>query len=133
VVAIIAILAAIAISQYQDYIIRSQVSEGTALADGMKSAIGEFINNHGTYSPSNASAGLALPDSIVGTYVNRVDASNGIIKVRYSSASPQKANPAISGMILQFSSVTHAGSVEWHCLSTVLKQKWCSSSCACSG
>ena len=42
VVAIIAILAAIAISQYQDYVIRSQVSEGVALADGMKTAVAEF-------------------------------------------------------------------------------------------
>jgi len=133
VVAIIAILAAIAISQYQDYIIRSQVAEGTALADGMKSAMGEYINNHGTYAPSNASAGLSKADSIVGSYVDRVDASNGIIKARYSSTAPRHANAAISGMILQFSAATHAGSVEWHCLSTTLKQKWCPSSCVCSG
>ena len=34
VVAIIAILAAIALPAYQDYTIRSQVSEGAVLADG---------------------------------------------------------------------------------------------------
>ena len=34
VVAIIAILAAIAIAQYQDYAIRAQISEGASLADG---------------------------------------------------------------------------------------------------
>ena len=39
VVAIIAILAAIAIPAYQDYVIRSQVSEGVALADGSKTAV----------------------------------------------------------------------------------------------
>ena len=43
VVAIIAILAAIAISQYQDYVIRSQVSEGSSLGDGVKTAVGEFV------------------------------------------------------------------------------------------
>ena len=37
VVAIIAVLAAIAISQYQDYLIRSQVTEGMSLAAGVKS------------------------------------------------------------------------------------------------
>ena len=36
VVAIIAILAAIAISQYSDYLIRTQVAEGSSLADGAK-------------------------------------------------------------------------------------------------
>ena len=49
VVAIIAILAAIAISQYQDYVIRSQVSEGSSLADGVKTAVGEFYNNYGRF------------------------------------------------------------------------------------
>ena len=59
VVAIIAILAAIAISQYQDYVIRSQVSEGSSLADGMKTAVAEFYNNTGRFPVDNASAGLA--------------------------------------------------------------------------
>ncbi len=39
VVAIIAILAAIALPAYQDYLIRSQVSEGAVLADGAKTAV----------------------------------------------------------------------------------------------
>jgi len=38
VVAIIAILAAIALPAYQNYLIRSQVSEGSVLADGAKTA-----------------------------------------------------------------------------------------------
>jgi type IV pilus assembly protein PilA len=46
VVAIIAILAAIAISQYQDYLIRSQVAEGSSLADGAKTAVAEYVNNY---------------------------------------------------------------------------------------
>jgi len=31
------------------------------------------------------------------------------------------------------SPITNAGSIEWHCRSTTLKQKWCSSSCVCTG
>ena len=54
VVAIIAILAAIAISQYQDYVIRSQVSEGSSLADGTKTAVAEFVNNYGRFGPTPA-------------------------------------------------------------------------------
>ena len=69
VVAIIAILAAIAISQYQDYVIRSQVSEGSSLADGVKTAIGEFFNNYGRFpnvaGAANLSLGLSQPASIV--------------------------------------------------------------------
>jgi type IV pilus assembly protein PilA len=73
VVAIIAILAAIAISQYQDYVIRSQVSEGSSLADGTKTAVAEFYNNYGRFRTDNASYGLAPPASISGKYVTQVD------------------------------------------------------------
>src|SRR6476620_7663870 len=93
VVAIIAILAAIAISQYQDYVIRSQVSEGSSLADGIKTAVGEFVNNRGRFPPVNNSAGLAEAVSISGEYVGAVSVSNGLISAAYSGT---KANKAIN-------------------------------------
>ena len=130
VVAIIAILAAIAISQYQDYVIRSQVSEGSSLADGIKTAVGEFVNNRGRFPPGNRSAGLALPASILGEYVGAVTVTDGMITASYSGV---KANAQLDGLTLQFSPITHAGSIEWHCISSGLKQKWCPSSCTCDG
>ena len=132
VVAIIAILAAIAISQYQDYVIRSQVSEGSSLADGVKTALGEFVNNRGYFPAGNQSAGLALATSIKGEYVGSVDvgATTGIIIAYYNGT---KANASIKTgpMSLQFSAVRNSGSLEWHCISGTLKQKWCPSSCKC--
>ena len=121
VVAIIAILAAIAISQYQDYVIRSQVSEGSSLADGMKTAVAEFNNNYGRWANGgNNSYGLALPASISGTYVVSVGVSGGKIMAHFSSTSPRKANTAIGSpsLILAFSPLTHAGSIEWNCHSS---------------
>lgn len=41
VVAIIAILAAIALPAYQDYVVRSRVSEAMVLADGLKVTVAE--------------------------------------------------------------------------------------------
>ena len=138
VVAIIAILAAIAISQYQDYVIRSQVSEGSSLADGVKTAVGEFVNNAGRFPPQNASAGLAQPASINGSYVGTLSVVNGLITATYSNVSPQKANVSINTRVLMFSPITQAGSIKWNCKSstvaaTQLKQKWCPSSCVCNG
>jgi type IV pilus assembly protein PilA len=135
VVAIIAILAAIAISQYQDYVIRSQVSEGSSLADGVKTAVGEFVNNRGYYPAANSSAGLAAAGSISGEYVGALYVTNGVLTANYSGL---KANKAIKtpALHLTFSPITHAGSIEWHCKSdgsNALKQKWCPSSCTCVG
>src|SRR5689334_15226234 len=94
VVAIIAILAAIAISQYQDYVIRSQVSEGSSLADGTKTALAEFYNNTGRFPDSNASAGLAAAADIQGNYVSQLDVSTHKILATFASSGAQKANSA---------------------------------------
>jgi type IV pilus assembly protein PilA len=138
VVAIIAILAAIAISQYQDYVIRSQVSEGSSLADGVKTAVGEFVNNTGRFPSTNQSAGLATAASINGSYVQDVTVAGGLITASYEDTAPNKANVAIDERVLIFSPITSAGSIKWNCKSSTvaanaLKQKWCPSSCVCNG
>jgi type IV pilus assembly protein PilA len=113
VVAIIAILAAIAIPAYQDYLIRSQVSEGAVLSDGSKTAISEFYSNKGRFPGINASAGLATAASITGKYVTEVNVGtkSGVIEATYGN----QANTKISTKILAFSAITHAGSIEWTC------------------
>ena len=139
VVAIIAILAAIAISQYQDYVIRSQVSEGSALADGTKTAVAEFYQNKGYFPAANSSAGLATNTTIKGEYVSSVDVNAGtagVIGAAYSGGKAHAKLKTAAGTVangLHFSAVTNAGSIEWHCKSTGLPQKWCPSSCACTG
>jgi type IV pilus assembly protein PilA len=119
VVAIIAILAAIAISQYQDYVIRSQVSEGSSLADGTKTAVAEFYNNNGSFSSTQASYGLAPAASISGKYVASVDVATapGKITVLFRSAAP--ANSKIYGKKLVFSPTDNGGSLSWNCNSSV--------------
>ena len=117
VVAIIAILAAIAISQYQDYLIRAQISEGASLIDGAKTAVAEFSNNYGRFGAANASYGLAAPASITGKYVDSLTVTNGVISARFSATAPQEANLGIDGQTLSYSPVVHAGSIEWKCKS----------------
>ena len=118
VVAIIAILAAIALPAYQDYVIRSQVSEGSVLADGAKTAVAEFFTNTGRFPSTNASAGLASATSITGNYVSQLDAgatAAGKIEATFASGSPQKANALIDGDLLVFSATSSAGSISWTC------------------
>lgn len=125
VVAIIAVLAAIAIPAYQDYVIRSQVSEGFELADGAKVAVWDFVSNSGTFPPGNQSAGLASPNSISGKYVSSVTITRGLITVAYQGPS---AHPAINNATVRLSPFTTAGSIVWKCSSTA-NPKYLPSSC----
>ena len=51
VVAIIGILAAVAIPQYQNYVARAQVTEGLNLATAVKTALVEYVSVHGDFPP----------------------------------------------------------------------------------
>jgi len=129
VVAIIAILAAIAISQYQDYVIRSQVSEGSALADGAKTAVAEFYNTYSRFgTTANTSYGLAAATEIRGQYVSKLDANtDGTITASFAGP---KANSKLATATLTFSPITHEGSIEWVCRgNAALLPKWLPSSC----
>lgn len=128
VVAIIAILAAIAIPAYQDYVIRAQVSEGMSLGSGAKAAVWDFVANTGRFPPGNQSAGLAKNTSISGSYVSSVNVANGQIKVLFQA--PQ-ANAAINNAskFLVLSPVTHAGSITWSCTPSTLAGKYLPTSC----
>ncbi|MCA3190233.1 MULTISPECIES: pilin [unclassified Cupriavidus] len=74
VVAIIGILAGIAVPQYQDYVARSQFSEGLNLAAGQKASVTEAFS-HGGSCPSNAdgaSSGIPTSTAISGSYISSV-------------------------------------------------------------
>lgn len=116
VVAIIAILAAIAIPAYQDYTIRSQVSEGPVLADGAKTAVAEFFQNTGRMPGTNESAGLAPADSIKGQYVTQIEVVDGLITASYGGAKASKKIGTDSHLML--SPITTQGSITWVCKST---------------
>src|ERR1700722_7746309 len=66
VIAIIGILAAIAIPAYQNYTIRSQVTEGLSLADGWKTSISEFYAQHGSMPGASDATGSATSIAVQG-------------------------------------------------------------------
>ncbi|HWX65152.1 MAG TPA: pilin [Rhodanobacter sp.] len=126
---VIGILAAISIPAYQDYIIRSQVSEGLVLSGGAKIAVSEYYANHQSLPPDNPSAGLAASTSITGKYVSSVDISGGKIIVTFDSAS---ANTNIRQDVLVLSpSQDGSGRLNWRCggPETTVPQKYLPISC----
>jgi type IV pilus assembly protein PilA len=116
VVAIIAILAAIAIPAYQDYTIRTQVSDGLSLASGAKTAVAEYYQNRGVWPTSNASAGLAASNQITGNFVTSVAVgASGVITATYGN----QANAAITGSTVLLTPSSAGGSVVWTCSSAI--------------
>jgi type IV pilus assembly protein PilA len=128
VVAIIAILAAIAIPAYQNYLIRAQVTEGMSLSAGAKAAVWDFTSNTGRFPPNNESAGLAQPSSITGKYVSTINVAGGKITATFGKS----ANSAITGSgsnTLILSPWTHGGSILWSCTPSTISNKYLPGSC----
>ncbi|ADE13792.1 Fimbrial protein pilin [Nitrosococcus halophilus Nc 4] len=112
VVAIIGILASIAIPAYQDYTIRTQVTEGLNLAAEAKQSIGDFWSARGRLPGDNASAGLADATSITGNYITQMAVDNGQIALTYGN----RANSNIENGILTLTPAQNqAGSLVWLC------------------
>jgi len=112
VVAIIGILAAIAIPAYQDYVIRSQVSEGLAMAASAKAGVAEFYANRGDWPLDNSEAGLGSSGTIQGKYVSSIGVNDGGITISFGL----QANPNIAGDTLGLTPGASAnGDVVWRC------------------
>jgi type IV pilus assembly protein PilA len=113
VVAIIGILAAIAIPAYQDYTIRSQVSEGLTLAASAKTAVAESYSDLGMAPANRTQAGMsATATDTNGRYVTSVNVTNGTILITYGN----DVNQAITGLTLGLTPYeTPDRSVAWQC------------------
>lgn len=110
VVAIIGILAAVAIPAYQDYTVRTKVSEGLNLAGGAKSRVEETRIALGRYPLNHTSYGLAAPASISGNNVAQVEVTaGGIIVVTYTN------DTAIASRTLSMTPSVRGGSIRWTC------------------
>nr|WP_304442150.1 pilin [Macromonas nakdongensis] len=135
VVAIIGILAAIALPAYQDYTIRTQVSEGLTLAAGAKTAVAEFYDNNGRFPSTNASAGLSSPVSIKGNYVSSVSIDGtGLIRAGFATTAAHAKLKDLTDPSLVLSSVVTAGdgALAWRCKSDAtngIPNKWLPTAC----
>jgi type IV pilus assembly protein PilA len=129
VVAIIGILAAIAIPAYQDYTVRSKVTEGLAVASAAKTAVSEGFQSNDMAGV--ATAGAAWNAAAVPTkYVTSVTvtatppagaAGDGVITILYSANTPQISGatlvltPYINAVLL---ATGQTGAIDWACAST---------------
>jgi type IV pilus assembly protein PilA len=129
VVAIIGILAAIAIPAYQDYTVRSKVTEGLSLADAQKVAVAEGYQSNDTLGVVTAAAQLAAAP-VSTKYVNNVvigaaAGTFGVITVTFQGV-PQILNKQVvltpfirnAAGAPQLLAAGQQGAIDWACTST---------------
>ena len=121
VVAIIGILVAVGMPQYQNYVARSQVAEGFSLASGLKTALAEYHATHGKFPDNgteagNSAIGVEAPESIKGKYVEEVTVSDdgiGAITVLFGLRSYH------NGQFLRLTTIPTDGAVSFPCTTDI--------------
>jgi len=118
VVAIIGILAAVAIPQYQNYVARAQVSEAFSLMSGAKTAVAEYFITNGTFPADNPAAGLPVnPADISGKFVAAVNVlrtpeGRGVITATFSN----DTHPKLRGGEVALYANDTGGSINFTCM-----------------
>jgi type IV pilus assembly protein PilA len=132
VVAIIGILAAIAIPAYQDYTIRSKVTEGLNLGSSAETAVSEGFQSNDVAGIAAVSAAWALAPAAGGfnptKYVQGISiaAATGIIKITYNTVAASGGIPQLAAANVIYLSpyinkvalaTTLSGNIDWVCTS----------------
>lgn len=122
VVAIIGILAAIAIPAYQDYIIRSKVTELAIAGDACKVSVSEYYQTNGQTLPGSLSA-AGCSDQVT-KYVTGITVAAGVITVAANAG-----NVGTAGNFILTPSTNATGQLDWNCKSSTITPKYLPANC----
>jgi type IV pilus assembly protein PilA len=128
VVAIIGILAAVALPAYQDYMVRTRVAEGLAMAGAAKLAVSENAASGAT----SLTSGLVPPSSTANVASLVADGTTGNITITYTAAAGGNTlvmEPTSGGQVLTAGTVPTGGSMTWLCTSGSTLSKYRPSAC----
>ena len=113
VVAIIGILAAVAIPQYQNYVARAQVSEALVLASGAKTAVADYFSVNGKWPQHHSDTGLEAARDITGNIVKFLDVAGEQITIILKDTAHEK----IAKGVIILGAEDEGGSISWSCWS----------------
>lgn len=127
VVTIIAILAAVAIPAYQDYITRSQASEALTIMSGLKTDVQSHWLIQGDLSGANSGTnGIPAKTAFAGQYVSNVNVDKGVVTGTFKLTGV--AEP-LRGKTVVLSPVTGAGAIGWSCLAGSIDPRYLPHNC----
>ena len=114
VITIIGILASLAVSAYQTFTVRAQVSEGLNFAAGSKVPVVDAYTNGGIAPANRAAAGMTpMATDSRGSYVTSVEIVNGRVDITFGGP---LAHQDIIGTALSLTPYETAGNtVVWRC------------------
>ena len=128
VVAIIGILAALAVPAYQDYTIRSKVSEAASLASAARTAVDISYSENGTLlnTMSNSALGLSSSVSYAGKYVQSVSVgNNGVVTATLRTISELGAAGVSGSNTVIYTPVSQGGgNLRWNVSASSVPQKY---------
>jgi type IV pilus assembly protein PilA len=102
VVAIVGILAAIALPAYQDYVIRSKMSEGVAAAAACKTSISEYVSTKNAWPSDADNAGCS---TLATQYVSGLTVATGGVITVSTVATGAKPNDCTLTLTAQFAAL----------------------------
>ncbi len=118
VVAIIGILAAVAIPQYQDYVVKTKMAKVATVADPIKLALANFYQENGAWPAAMASGadwtsigiGVAAGTTVATQEVSKVDIlANGVIQISLQNI---KAT-GVDGKMIAVTPTPNATNITW--------------------
>ena len=129
VVAIIGILTAVGVPQYQNYVAKSQVAEGFNLVGSVKSSLVEYHNTKEAFpdgtTDANDAVGIATALNIKGDYINKVEVSDDGLGTITGTFGP---NSRHDGKFLRLTPTVADGAVSFNC-TTDIEERYRPSGC----
>ncbi|MES1932740.1 fimbrial protein (precursor) [Salinisphaera shabanensis T35B1] len=121
VVAIIGILAAIAIPQYQNYTNRAKVTELIAAGNACKTAVSEYYSSESQFPGSETQAGCEAQST---QYVSSVSVGTGGVITVASNITNATGNYVLTPTV-----PSAGGAISWSCTASTIDDKFLPANC----
>ena len=126
VIAIIAILVALALAPYQDYTIRTKVSEALSVAAAAKIAVAETCQSDPNLSPDNSSVGYDFAPS---TYVSSVIIGGSCSDPHIFIFTANIGTAQDVSLVLNGNYDVNSGHIMWNCVRLEGENRFVPASC----